>query len=95
MLYINVWLTAKDPSQAPQVLQLLTRHAALSRAEPGCARFEVYQSEKDAARFLLVERWESQAAIDEHRKAEGYTTIYLPQVLPLVERDPHPCRLVG
>ncbi len=94
MLYINVWLKVKDPSQVSVVRDLLTRHGALSRQEPGCARFEVYQSDNDATRFLLIERWESKEAIDAHRLAPGYTTIYVPQVLPLVEREPHPSTLV-
>ena len=49
------------------VRELLAEQARLSRAEPGCVRFEVYQSQPDATRFLLCEHWESAAALDVHR----------------------------
>jgi quinol monooxygenase YgiN len=94
MLYLNVWLTVKERSDIPTVRELLARARALSSQEPGCLRFEVYQSNNDETRFLLHERWESQEALDEHRKREAYTTIYQPQILPLVTREPHPSTLV-
>ena len=95
MLYLNIWLTVKDPAQVGQIRELLTEQARLSRKEAGCVRFEVYQSNNDPTRFLLHERWESQTALDQHRTAEAYTTIYQPQVLPLVNREPHPSTLVS
>ena len=94
MIYINVWLTVKQPADIARVRGLLSEQARLSRQERGCERFEVYQSLTDSARFLLVERWESQAAVDVHRTALAYTTVYQPQVLPLVNREPHPSLLV-
>jgi quinol monooxygenase YgiN len=94
MLYLHVWLKVKDAADADRVRELLAEQGRLSRAEPGCLRFEVYQSQNDAARFLLCERWESQAALDVHRTAAAYTTIYQPRVLPLVDREPHPSTLI-
>jgi quinol monooxygenase YgiN len=95
MLYLNIWLTVKDPAQTAQIRDLLAEQARLSRQEPGCLRFEVYHSNNDPTRFLLHERWESQEALDKHRTATAYTTIYQPQVLPLVNREPHPSTLVS
>jgi quinol monooxygenase YgiN len=95
MLYLNIWLTVKDAADVPKVSELLAEQARLSRQEPGCVRFEVYQSSNDPTRFLLTERWESQAALDAHRTAKAYTTVYHPQVLPLVNREPHPSKLVS
>ncbi len=94
MLYLNVWLTVQQAENIPQVRELLARAGELSRAEPGCMRWEAYQSNNDPSRFLLHERWESQASLDDHRKAEAYTTIYQPRVLPLVTREPHPSTLL-
>ena len=94
MLYLNVWLTVKDPAQVEAVRGLLVEAAKNSRQEPGCQRFEVYHSTADTTRFLLNEHWESQDAVDAHRKAFAYTQIYQPKVLPLVDREPHPCMLV-
>jgi quinol monooxygenase YgiN len=94
MIRLNILLTAKEPESADKIKALLTEAARLSRAEPGCVRFEAYQSQNDPARFVLNEWWESQQALDVHRTAKAYTTIYQPQVLPLVTRDPHPSTLL-
>lgn len=95
MLYLNIWLTVKDPANVDEVRELLSEQARLSRQEPGCDRFEVYQSNNDPVRFLLTERWQSQATLDIHRTALAYTTVYQPKVLPLVNREPHPSTLVS
>jgi quinol monooxygenase YgiN len=95
MLYLNIWLTVKDPANVDEVRQLLSEQARLSRQESGCERFEVYQSNNDPVRFLLTERWQSQAVLDTHRTAHAYTTIYQPKILPLVNREPHPSSLVS
>ena len=94
MIHLNVWLTVKEASDAEKVRGLLAEAGRLSRQEPGCVRWEAYQSNNDPTRFMLHEWWESQALLDEHRKAEAYTTIYQPQVIPLVTREPHPSTLV-
>jgi len=95
MIYLNVVLTVKDPNDIPEIQALLSEQGRLSRAEPGCLRFEVYHSTTDARVFLLNEHWSDQAAVDAHRKATAYTTIYQPKVLPKVDRVPHPSELVG
>jgi quinol monooxygenase YgiN len=94
MLYLNIWLTVKQTEDVALVRELLGAAGRLSRQEPGCLRWEAYHSTTDPNRFLLHERWESQAALDEHRKAEAYTTIYQPRILPLVTREPHPSSLI-
>jgi hypothetical protein len=43
---------------------------------------------------LLCEYWDSEASLEQHRLATGYLTIYKPQVIPLVDRTPHPCDLL-
>jgi quinol monooxygenase YgiN len=94
MICLNVILQVKDPANIEKVRGHLVEQGKLSRAEPGCLRFEVYQSNNDPATFILNERWESQPALDEHRKAHAYTQIYQPHVIPLVNRTPHPSTLV-
>ena len=95
MIYLNVILTVKDPADVAEVQSLLSEQGRLSRLEPGCLRFEVYHSQNDSRVFLLNEHWSDQAAVDAHRKATAYTTIYQPKVLPKVERVPHPSDLVS
>jgi quinol monooxygenase YgiN len=94
MIYLNIVLTVKDPADVESIRGLLAEQARLSRAEPGCVRFEVYQSQNEPTLFFLNEWWESQEAIDVHRTAKAYTTIYQPQVLPRVERKGHPLNRV-
>jgi quinol monooxygenase YgiN len=94
MLYLNVLLRVKDRKDIETVGKLLLEAAGHSRAESGCARFEVYHSTADAALFVLNEHWESQEAIDGHRQGHAYTQIYQPKVLPLVTREGHPCHLL-
>jgi quinol monooxygenase YgiN len=94
MLYLNVLLTVKDPNDVEKVKSLLVEAGKHSRQEPGCARFEVYHSQADPTRFMLNEHWESQEAIDGHRKGHAYTQIYQPQVIPLVVREGHPSNLL-
>ena len=94
MIHLFILLTVNDESDIDTVGDLLAEQGRLSRAEPGCARFDVYHSSSDARVFILNEQWESQEALDHHRTAKAYTEIYKPQVLPLVERVPHPAALV-
>jgi quinol monooxygenase YgiN len=94
MYYLNVVLTVKDASRVESIHGLLAQQGRLSRDEPGCLRFEVYQSQNDPRHFVLVETWESKAAWEVHRQGKAVTEIYLPQVIPHVERDSHPCVLI-
>jgi quinol monooxygenase YgiN len=94
MVRVIIILQTKSADDVEKVKGLLAQQGQLSRKEPGCARFEVYHSSHDPTTFILNEWWETQAALDEHRKATAYTTIYAPQVLPLVNRTPHPSVLV-
>lgn len=94
MIYGNIVLSVNNEADIPEIRELLAEQGRLSREEPGCERFEVYHSQSDPKTFLLIERWASQEALDEHRKAKAYTTIYQPQVLPKVSRVPHMSELV-
>jgi quinol monooxygenase YgiN len=90
MISIHVSLTVRNQPDISKVRDLLAEHARKSRSEPGCLRFELYQSNIDPHAFFILEAWESQAALDVHRQAEAFQTIYAPQVLPLVDRAAHP-----
>ncbi|MCA9000237.1 MAG: antibiotic biosynthesis monooxygenase [Planctomycetaceae bacterium] len=94
MFAINVILTVKDSSQVEKVGQLLSEAARLSRNEPGCQLFEVCHSQNDPNIYMLIERWETKESWEVHKTAEAFTTIYQPQVLPLVERTPHFCDIL-
>jgi len=88
MIYLNVLLTANEDADLASIADALRRAGELSQKEPGCQRWEAYQADADPRRFLLVERWDSEAALDGHRKGEAYTQIYSIEVLPHVTREP-------
>ena len=94
MICLNVLLLVRDAAQVSKVRDLLREAGRSSRTEPGCLRFEVYHSQAEPRRFVLCEHWASAAALDAHRRARAFTEIYTPQVLPLVEREPHPSDLI-
>jgi len=94
VIHLNVLLTVRNARDIDRVRQLLQQQATASRDEPGCLRFEVYHSQSDPLLFLLVERWASQAHVEQHRQGRAFVELYQPLVLPLVERAPHPCDLV-
>lgn len=89
MFCINVWLTVKDPADVETVKGLLASQVPLTREESGCLRFEIYHSEANPAKFLLVERWQQKSDWETHRSAKAFSEIYAPKVLPLVDREPH------
>lgn len=56
------------PAPADAVRQLLARHAAATRAEPGRLHFDAHHGIDKPDEFALVERYESHAAFAEHRR---------------------------
>lgn len=55
-----------------QFIELATDHAAASRAETGCHRFEVLRDLADPCHFALIETWFSAAHLYAHRKTPHY-----------------------
>jgi len=94
VVYNNVILSVKSAEDIEKVSELLAEQARLSSEEPGCIRFEVYHSQTERQQFLLVEQWSSQEDLARHKEAKAFTELYLPKVIPLVDRFPHPSDLV-
>ena len=94
MICMKIILTVQEDHKIEVVRDLLCEAMRKSRNEPGCERFDVYQSQSKPNQFTMIEHWSSQEALDAHRQAEAYTTIYKPQVIPLVERVGHPVMLL-
>lgn len=94
MYYLNVFLTVPDDARVADVAKALARCGAESRLEPGCERWEAYQSDADPKKFLLVERWTTKADWEAHRNGKAVQEIYLKEVIPHVVREPHPSRLI-
>ena len=94
MIFNNVILRVKDPRHIAEVASLLAEQARQSAEEPGCESFTVYHSESEPELFLLIEAWESQQHLAQHREAKAFKELYMPKVIPLVEREPHLCRRI-
>ncbi|MEC7079266.1 MAG: antibiotic biosynthesis monooxygenase, partial [Pseudomonadota bacterium] len=83
MVFNNVLLRAKDPQRITEISELLRQQGSLSSEESGCERFDVYQSETEPELFLLIEAWASEGHLAQHRKADAFTQLYQPKVMPL------------
>ena len=92
MIHNNVILRVKRIEDIEEIKTLLAAQADVSLTEEGCKRFEVYQSETDAQTFILIEWWATQEDLDRHKAAKQFVEVYLPKVIPLVERFPHPSK---
>jgi quinol monooxygenase YgiN len=57
------------------VAALLPEHIRLTRAEPGCLRFEVLRSYSDPTRFAVSEAFIDRAAFEAHQ-ARAAATIW-------------------
>ena len=94
MFCINVFLSVKDSDDVDTIRGLLAECGRQSRAEPGCVAFDVCHVQDSPETFILCERWESEQAWMDHKERQAVQEIYLPKVLPLVERTPYICGIV-
>ncbi|MFC9331274.1 putative quinol monooxygenase [Kitasatospora sp. NPDC057015] len=61
-----VILIATLPGRGRDQIAAFERLAPLVRAEPGCLQYDLHQVGGDPDRFVLIERWSSQAALAAH-----------------------------
>ncbi|MGW7003401.1 putative quinol monooxygenase [Streptomyces sp. NPDC054933] len=72
------------------VADALTRMRPLCLAEDGCVSWEAYQSHEEPSRFVLVEHWASRAHWEAHDAGDAIQKIYIPEIMPRIEREVHP-----
>ena len=58
------------PGSFDAYYELMCKHAAASRQEPGCMRFDVVIPFKSENRLLFYEMYEDQASLDAHAGTE-------------------------
>jgi quinol monooxygenase YgiN len=63
------------PSRRADVLELLQSIEGPVLAQPGCAGFHIYEEQSAEPAWVLVERWDSQAALEDHIRSEAYRRI--------------------
>jgi quinol monooxygenase YgiN len=62
-----ITLTAA-PGMGGQFAEALAGRCREVMTEPGCEQFEVFRSALDPDKLVLLERWQSEAALAEHGK---------------------------
>jgi len=58
-----------------EVLEILHRIHESVLAQPGCAASHIYVEESPGRTIALVERWESEAALEAHMRSDEYRLI--------------------
>lgn len=64
---LNGFLICRSLEEADRVSELLPEHIRLTRAEPGCLRFEVFRSQADPVRFAVSEQFRDREAFEAHQ----------------------------
>jgi quinol monooxygenase YgiN len=62
------------PDRRAEVLEVLRAIQGPVRDQPGCTAYHIYE-EEDPPAVVLVERWESRAALEAHLRSETYRRI--------------------
>lgn len=74
-----------------EVKSVLSSLVEPTHQESGCLHYELLQNFQDPSEFVLIEEWESQAALDSHtaashtQKAEAEVEDFLKQIPPDVQ----------
>jgi quinol monooxygenase YgiN len=68
--------------KAADLLPLYRRLAEASRGEPGNLAFEVYRDLDDDHTLVLLERYTSPEAFEEHRRTPHFKELVLEQLVP-------------
>ncbi|MFF4484903.1 putative quinol monooxygenase [Streptomyces sp. NPDC001544] len=95
MFDLLVLIRVSDSADIPTVADALARMRPLCRAEDGCVAWEAYRSQAEPGCFVLVERWASRDHWEAHGDGDAIRRIYVPEILPRVEREVHPSAPVG
>ena len=63
------------PDRRAEVLEVFRAIQGPVLAQPGCAACHIYEEQGAEPSVVLVERWESQAALEAHLRSETYRRI--------------------
>ena len=67
----RVTFIAKEGDEA-KMKELLTAMVEPSKAEDGCILYDIYQYENNPRKFMAVETWRDEAALDGHKASTHY-----------------------
>ncbi len=80
----RVTFIAKDGCEE-RMKELLSAMVKPSKAEKGCVFYEIFQYENNIKKFMAVETWASEEALDGH-KASAHYKIYKSSYEPYCEK---------
>jgi len=80
----RVTFIAKDGCEE-KMKELLSAMVTLSKAENGCILYDIFQYENNKNKFMAVETWADEAALDGHKTTEHYA-IYKSSYEPYCEK---------
>ena len=69
----RVTFIAKEGSEA-KMKELSTAMVAPSKIEDGCIFYDIFVYENNPRKFMAVESWRDEAALDGHKGTEHYAT---------------------
>ena len=67
----KVTFVAKE-GHTEQLKHLLEAMVVPSRDEEGCLKYNIYQIEHEPTRFIVIEAWENEDALDGHKESKHY-----------------------
>ncbi|MCK9492626.1 MAG: antibiotic biosynthesis monooxygenase [Sulfurimonas sp.] len=79
----RVTFIAKEGSEA-KMKELLTAMVEPSKREDGCVFYDIFQYEDNKRKFMAVESWRDEAALDGH-KASAHYAVYKSSYEPFCE----------
>lgn len=71
IVHVVARLTAA-PGMGEQLRRVLLALVPPTRAEPGCLRYDLLQSESDPEAFVFLEQWASAGDLDAHLKTPHF-----------------------
>ena len=80
----RVTFIAKEGHEA-KMKELLTAMVAPSKVENGCIFYDIFVYENNPRKFMAVESWRDEAALDGHKGTEHYA-IYKSSFEPYCEK---------
>jgi quinol monooxygenase YgiN len=63
------------PGRKSALRDTLAELAVAAHAEQGCTLYAVHQGTDEPHRFVIIERWQSQEALDEHIRSDYMTAV--------------------
>ena len=80
----RVTFIAKEGSEI-KMKELLSAMVVPSKAEDGCLFYEIFQYEDNRRKFMAVETWRDEKALDGHKTSEHYK-VYKTSYEPFCEK---------